>query len=856
MDITIKEPTKAIVKNIDKDDLDAIVKKLSYTNTSIAFQITKHYKNWRLKKKDPVAWQDHLDKLNSKVRDCLLKNDGKDLWIRPGSIPYLHKWVKSVKNEVTYPDLKPLRWKVKPDFDPFPYQNDSVRLLIEKRHGNISLPTGSGKSLALLLLAQQMGLNTVVITPSQSIFTELLTEFQLRLGKDVVGGYGDGYKDVGQKITIAIGKSLTMLEEGTSEYEFFKNKKAILIDECFRYDTRIHTNEGPMRIGSIVNKFLSNQKIPMVLSFNEREKSFEYKKITNAWRKPLTDLVEIKSGLLKFQCTKNHKILTKEGWKKAFEIKKDDQIVSKCNNKKSNFNGKIPNNFMEDMIVGSFLGDGHVSYSKNGLARLRINHGIKQSEYAMWKLNKMGELSGAFWIVEKNGYSQKPAIQTCSKSFYLENYLPSNKKTCPDWIVDRLNVRSLAIWFMDDGSLQISKKNIINGAKIHTESFDEKSVVRLINKLKNMGIDGLLSWEKRRPIIRFRSKEARKLIDLIAPHCHSSMNYKLNKNSLTETNKWDCGVLNFGYSKVTSVGDYSYNPKKEYKKHLFDIEVEDNHNFIVGSSGAGFVAHNCHTFAAEQLNDVCNGVLSDVPYRMFVSATPTRNDGTEKLLASIIGENVFDMSLHEAISQGYLCPLNFTVIATTSPNKRVIKDPTICKRQHFLYNPNIAAIAAKIANGAWDFKQQSTLILVEELEQIKMLQKLLTVPFAYVHSADKKKAATFNLEKVNLQESVKKFNTGEVKVLIGTKAIATGTNLYPVHNLINWVGGSSEIVTKQGSMGRATRRLEISKFKHLHTPKPFCMVYDFRVKGESLLDKQLVKRCGFYQEAHGEITYF
>ncbi len=495
MDITITEPTKATVKNIDKDDLEAIVKKLSYTNTSVAFQITKHYKNWRLKKKDPVLWQSQLDKMNSKVRDCLLKNDGTDYWIRPGSIPYLHKFTRSVKNEVTYPDLKPLKWKVKPDFDPFPYQSDSVRLLIDKKHGNVSLPTGCGKSFILLLLAQQMGLDTVVVTPSQSIFTELLTEFQLRLGKDVVGGYGDGYKDVGQKITIAIGKSLTMLEPGTKAYDFFKNKKVLLVDES-------------------------------------------------------------------------------------------------------------------------------------------------------------------------------------------------------------------------------------------------------------------------------------------------------------------------------------------------------------------------HTFAAEQLNDVCHGVLAETPYRMFVSATQTRNDGTEKLLSSIIGENVFDMSLGDAISQGYLCPLNFTVIATISPNTKVIRDPTICKRQHFLYNPNIAAIAAKIANGAWEFKQQSTLILVEELEQIEMLQKLLTVPFAYVHSADKKKAATFKLEKVNLQDSVKKFNTGEVKVLIGTKAIATGTNLYPVHNLVNWVGGSSEIVTKQGSMGRATRRLEISKFKHLHNPKPFCMVYDFRVKGEAILDKQLIKRCGFYQEANGEISYF
>lgn len=496
MDIIIKEPTKAIIRNMSQETHMKLTKALSYTNTSISFQISKLIKNRWFKQKDPVGWQAALDVLQPKAKGCLIDFDGADYWMRPGSVPHVQKYVDSVENLIRYPEFTPLQWKVKPDFDPYSYQTTSVELLIKEKHGNIDLPTGCGKSFILLLLAQQMGLDAVVVTPSQAIFSELLAEFQLRLGASVVGGYGDGYKDIGKKITIAIGKSLTMLEPGTAAYDFFKKKKVLLVDES-------------------------------------------------------------------------------------------------------------------------------------------------------------------------------------------------------------------------------------------------------------------------------------------------------------------------------------------------------------------------HTFAAEQLNDVCHGVLADAPYRMFVSATQTRNDGTEKVLASIIGKNVFSMTLKEAINQGYLCPLKFTVLATISPSTRKVADPTVCKRVHFLYNPKIAEIAAKIANGAWDVRQQSTLILVEELEQIEMLSKLLKVPFAYVHSADKKKSKTFNLDNVkDPQEVIRKFNTGEVKVLIGTKAISTGTNMYPTHNTINWMGGSSEIVTKQGAMGRSTRKLEISKFKDLHSPKPFTMVYDFRVKGVDLLDKQLVKRCAFYQEADGEIKYY
>lgn len=494
MDVKVTSPTKAIVTNIDEGELIAVTKKLTYTNTSIAFQLSKHYKNRWFKQKDPIGWQELHDKLQPKVKNCLLEYVDGEYTLRPGSIASVQEYVTNYSNEIKYPALKPLKWATKPDFDPYPYQSIAVERLIDVKHGNISLPTGCGKSYILLLLAQQMGLDVVVITPSQSIFTELLEEFQLRLGEDMVGGYGDGYKDIKKKVTIAIGKSLSMLEPDTPAYNFFKKKQIMLVDES-------------------------------------------------------------------------------------------------------------------------------------------------------------------------------------------------------------------------------------------------------------------------------------------------------------------------------------------------------------------------HTFAAEQLNDVCHGVLADVPYRMFVSATQTRNDGTEKLLGAIIGQNVLDMSLEEAIGQGFLCPLNFTVIETFSPDTRKIADPTKCKRVHFLYNQNIASIAAKIANASWNVKQESTLILVEELEQIEMVTKLLTVPFTYVHSADAKKAKEFKLNRVSSSVEVARFNRGEVKVLIGTKAIATGTNIYPTHNTINWMGGSSEIITKQGAMGRSTRKLEISKFKHLHQPKPFTMVYDFRVKNVPDLDKSLVKRCGYYKEAGGKLRY-
>ena len=263
-----------------------------------------------------------------------------------------------------------------------------------------------------------------------------------------------------------------------------------------------------------------------------------------------------------------------------------------------------------------------------------------------------------------------------------------------------------------------------------------------------------------------------------------------------------------------------------------------------------------HTFAADELDRTCHGVLAQVPYRMYVSATQTRNDGTEKLLQSIIGEVKLEKSLEEAIREGYLCKLKFTIMDIISPSNEKIPDPMKNKRTHLLYNPNVADFYAKVANASWEIKKESTLILVEELKQIEMIVKRLKVPYAYVHSASKKKAAEWGLEKVKLQEQVDKFNKGEVKVLIGTKAIATGTNIFPAHNTFNWIGGASEIATKQGPMGRSTRLLEKSKYKDFHKPKEFCRIFDVNIKNNIKLDKQLAKRIKYYKESGGEIKYF
>lgn len=268
-----------------------------------------------------------------------------------------------------------------------------------------------------------------------------------------------------------------------------------------------------------------------------------------------------------------------------------------------------------------------------------------------------------------------------------------------------------------------------------------------------------------------------------------------------------------------------------------------------------------HTWGAETLETICHGVLADIPYRLFFSGTQTRGDGAEKLLQSIIGETVHRLTTKEAIAGGYICNHDFTIVDIESSNPNIQSANVLeMKRIHFLRNRNIAAFIAKFVNAKALVDGEQSLILVEELSQIAMLIPLLKVPFAYAHSekstlklAELEASSGVMLEKVDKAESVEKFNKNEVKVLIGTSCIATGTNIYAMHHTHNWVGGSSEIRTKQGAVGRSVRLSKQNPWAHLCKPRDIVHIWDYNVYDIHVMKEQTGDRVLYYRDSGTEI---
>lgn len=313
----------------------------------------------------------------------------------------------------------------------------------------------------------------------------------------------------------------------------------------------------------------------------------------------------------------------------------------------------------------------------------------------------------------------------------------------------------------------------------------------------------------------------------------------------------DCKRM-FGEKNVGGVGDgwkeYGRTLTVAIAKSLTMLE-EGSEQWKDVQANKVMLIDETHGFAAETLEKVCNGSLGDVPYRFFFTGTLSRGDNAQKLLESIVGKTVKTVLTAEAVRGGFIANHEFRIVPTRSENHTYSNDAIKMKREHALYNPSVNFLMAKMANAFWEERKESTLILVSELSQIQEIVKHLKVPFGYAHSsANKAELKEMNLEKVDVEEQLERFNKGEIKVLVSTSVLNTGANVFGVHNLIMGQFGSSEVICKQ-SVGRALRLLHKSKYKNFHKPIEKAVIWDFDIINVPILKKQLETRISYYEDS-------
>jgi len=190
----------------------------------------------------------------------------------------------------------------------------------------------------------------------------------------------------------------------------------------------------------------------------------------------------------------------------------------------------------KSILVGTVLGDAYLQKTGKSNARLRLEHGVKQKDYLVWKANafprlfqgKPKEVSRKhpkskkiyyYWRVQSDS---SPELGRWRKYFYK-----NGKKKIPQDLKKYLDGLALAVWYMDDG-YYYERDNVSylylgrvseEEAKITSEALRENFVIN----------STIYDKKKKGFALYFPRGESEKLWKIVEPYMLDLFRYKLGK---------------------------------------------------------------------------------------------------------------------------------------------------------------------------------------------------------------------------------------------------------------------------------------------------------------------------------------
>lgn len=192
-----------------------------------------------------------------------------------------------------------------------------------------------------------------------------------------------------------------------------------------------------------------------------------------------------------------------------------------------------------NLLIALLLGDGTIS--NNNV--FKLSHGYKQKEYLEWKIQKLKDhglkCNGLKDYTSSSGYNKgsvvyytqlkiNPFIKLLRRIVYKPK-----KNYCKRQLLNRLNPLGLAIWYMDDGHINIRK----TGDKIHgfyikiATCISKENNQILIDYFKEVWNVNFYTFSEGKGTYSLccGTKEGLKFINIIKPYVEScpSMTYKI-----------------------------------------------------------------------------------------------------------------------------------------------------------------------------------------------------------------------------------------------------------------------------------------------------------------------------------------
>lgn len=184
--------------------LQSLQSELTYTDKA------KQYQLRRLGKTRWGRMSDNYKKLQQEVQGQLYEMNGSDITFSS----CFYKAFDVLLNGATIVDNRKETGKkivvpwVKKPYALRPYQQEAVDLMLLNSRGVINFATGLGKTLVATHLVQQYKKRALIVCPSDSVAKQFYNQFVECFGKNKVGFYGGGKKQISE-ITVGIAASVS-----------------------------------------------------------------------------------------------------------------------------------------------------------------------------------------------------------------------------------------------------------------------------------------------------------------------------------------------------------------------------------------------------------------------------------------------------------------------------------------------------------------------------------------------------------------------------------------------------------------------------------------------------------------------
>ena len=357
---------------------------------------------------------------------------------------------------------------------------------------------------------------------------------------------------------------------------------------CFHYTTRVVLADGSTeKIGKLVNQ----RREVEVLSYDSRTGRIEPRRIVNWFDNGRADQFiqfEVeggRSGRRRFGATENHVIFTPNGPTTAGDLEVGDEVLVSVRDY-----DLTPDQWQ--VVLGGTFGDGSLRKVGTHVASFRVGHSEEQKDYLRWKHSMLAPFSSAIRRTG-NGFGFDTLALAALADLRSHYYGVGRERVARAAALDRLDIRGLAVWYADDGSVMGSYARWGKGkAVLYNTALQGESRARVAGLFERLGIgcprdDGRGFW--------LSSEQTATFHRMIAPYVHPSMDFKLHPSERGRF-EWQ-PALEESVAPLTARAYLRAVPARILKRyvkpvtrstHRFDLEIEGNHTYLVD----GVIVHN------------------------------------------------------------------------------------------------------------------------------------------------------------------------------------------------------------------------------------------------------------------------